>query len=260
MVENKVHYSCMGHQASLVASCIILMGYMGCFDDGCPGESCSVPSRLERAYGSLKLYCYLRKLQIRLRGFTLQNMHYGGAKAFPWLGCKGSDSMIVLKWVKFFAALKLQQHGWSKENEQTLQWILDGANAGISWGEGLFSHGLWLKRSCNRHLARAVQRFASCYCRLAKFCCQNEYSLYGMVPKLHALVHFRADLDDSIERNQVAALSPTCFDNSMSEDFIGKIAKQSRRISFRNVEHQLLLHYKTKLKFQINKFRKRHCL
>ena len=46
----------------------------------------------------------------------------------------------------------------------------------------------------------------------------------GWVPKLHALVHVRADLDDSTERNQVATLSPSCFDNSRSEDFVGKIA------------------------------------
>ena len=259
--RDSFHVFRLGVGRNFAAGCILLMCYMGCFDDAeSPGESLSVTSRLERAYGFLKLYCHFNKLQIRIRGFTLQNMHYGGQKTYPWLGCKGSDSIVVLKWIMFFAALQCQVNVLSREDQQVFTWMVDGAKAGIFWGQGLHSHGLWLKKNCNRDLARAVQRFASCYCRLADVCFKKGYNLFGMVPKLHAMVHFRADLDDCMERAQEATLSPACFDNSMSEDFIGRIAKQSRRISFKKIERELLFFYRTKTKLQIDKFKKQNRL
>ncbi|CAK9102206.1 unnamed protein product, partial [Durusdinium trenchii] len=101
-------YKLLGVARNYLASCILLMGSMGLFDEGVAGESCSVGARLERAYGSLRLFCQVQKLGLRLRGFTIQNFHQGPNQAFPYVGSKGSDTIIIMKWLLFFARLQLE--------------------------------------------------------------------------------------------------------------------------------------------------------
>lgn len=177
--------------------------------------------------------------------------------AFPYLGCKGSDTIIILKWLQFLTGLYLQDEHWSLEERGALKWMLRGAKAGLAFSQGVHGHGIWLQPSCVSFLRQACQRFGNAYSHLASHCVQKGYSLFGMMPKLHACMHFRSDFDDSIQQQRLLTLNPAVFDNSMSEDFIGKIARQSRRISFRKVEKQILLSYQTKAHFEIARFKKR---
>jgi len=68
---------------------------------------------LARAFANLNLFCSANNMKIySIRGFTVANMH-AARNAFPWLGCKGADSITILKWIRFYAGLQLQQNGWS---------------------------------------------------------------------------------------------------------------------------------------------------
>ena len=53
-------------------------------------------------------------------------------------------------------------------------------------------------------------------------------------------------------------LCSTIHDNSMSEDFIGKVARQSRRVAFKNIVKTIINAYQVKAKIVIDKFQKRH--
>lgn len=221
-----------------------------------PGEGGSIPECLARAFATLKLFCLANKLNVYgIKNFTTQNMH-AGKNAFPWLGCKGSDSIVILKFLRFYAALILREDGWSAQEQQLLKWMIGGAEAGLSFSQGIHGHGIWLTRSCVLHLRRCVQRFGNFYACLANYSLQHRYSLYAMVPKLHAYLHFRADFDDFLHGGREVCLNPACFDNSMSEDFIGRVARQSRRISFKKIEWTILRSYQVKTKFVIDKFTK----
>ena len=126
-----------------------------------------MPTCLKRAFSNLKLYCMANGLQVAgIRNFTVQNMH-AARNAFPWVGCKGSDTIVILKWLSFYGSLQLQQEGWSPKNQQLLRWIVAGAKGGLSFGQGIHGHGIWLAPSCVSHLKRAVQKFGSAYAYLA---------------------------------------------------------------------------------------------
>ena len=163
----------------------------------------------------------------------------------------------MLKWLRFFVALVLQQDGWSRTDRKVLNWVISGAKDGLAFSQGIHGHGIWLAQSCVVFLRKTLQSFGASYALLANHCLNCGYSLYGMVPKLHAHLHFRADFDDSLAGGWPHTLNPAVFDNSMSEDFIGKVARLSRRISFKNIERTILHSYQVKVKFEIDKFKKR---
>ena len=220
----------------------------------------SMTTCLKRAFAHLKLFCFSNSFQVYgIRNFTVQNLH-AVRNAFPYVGCKGADTVVILKWLVFFASLQLQQQGWSAENKQLLSWIITGAKGGLSFGQGIHGHGIWLAPSCQRHLQRAVQKFGNAYAHLAHYSLRKGYSLFGMVPKLHALMHFRTEFKEGLQEKRKYKLNPACFDNSMSEDFIGRISRQSRRIPARKMEWTILRSYKVKAKFVIQKFCKQHRL
>ena len=187
----------------------------------------------------------------------MANLH-ATKNSFPFVGCKGSDTVVLLKWLDFLTGLHLGDPSWSDGDRQTLQWIQDGCRAGLRFSQGIHGHGIWLKQNCVSYLRRAVQEFGNNYARLAQMSLTRGWSLFGMTPKIHALMHFRSDFDDSIRSGRPFTLNPAVYDNSMSEDFIGRIARQSRRISFRNVERTILKSYQIKAFFVINAFRKEH--
>ena len=89
-----------------------LTGSMGCSLNGVsplatdPGfledTDNQMPTCLKRAFSNLKLFCLANGLQVSgIRNFTVQNMH-AARNAFPWVGCKGSDTIVILKWLCFF--------------------------------------------------------------------------------------------------------------------------------------------------------------
>lgn len=213
---------------------------------------------LARAFANLKLWCMANSLQIfSIRGFTVANMH-ANRNAFPWLGCKGADSIVILKWLLFYANLELQQQGWSPNDRQVLRWISGGAQNGLAFSQGIHGHGIWLVSSCVGHFRKAVHQFGINYAHLAAHCMAKKYCLFGMVPKIHAYMHFRTEFDDALADGRRATLNPAVFDTSMCEDFVGRISRQSRRIAFRNVERSVLGSYQVKARLAIKSFLKQH--
>ena len=108
-----------------------------------------------------------------------------------------------------------------------------------------------------QHLRRSLMQFLRGYTRLAQFCLGRNMRLFGMVPKLHALSHFRRDLDEAILRSDPHVVNAALFDNSMAEDFIGQISRRSRRIGFKKhlFERHLLKSYLLKTKIAIRRFK-----
>lgn len=125
---------------------------------------------LERAFGNLKLFCMVDKLLVTgVRSFTVANMH-AAKNAYPFLGCKGSDTPVILKWLCFYVGLQLGDTSWPAEDRKALEWTLAGARAGLSFTQGIHGHGIWLSSSCARFLRNAVQSFGNCYAHLAEHC------------------------------------------------------------------------------------------
>lgn len=227
--RDPLHVFRLGIARNFIASAIISLCLDGHFD-GSPEDSHSIGERLSRAWGMFSLWMETQKLSVSgIRSFSKEKLHFPTMKSFPLVGCKGSDSITLLKWLVFVGGLK---------NEQL---IVKAARSGLSF-QAIHGHGLWLKPACRETVQSSVKSFLRSYAFLAKGAMEKGRTLYGMVPKAHAFHHIERDLEEAKHRSY--SINPATFDCSMSEDFVGHVARQSRRISYKNVVENTLLAYK----------------
>ena len=102
----------------------------------------------------------------------------------------------------------------------------------------------------------SCKKFCGAYAELAHLSYVQGRTLFAMVPKAHAFDHIGHSLVLSREAGCDVCVNPGLWDCSMSEDFIGHVARQSRRVSYKHVVENTLLMYKIKTKSVIKKIQK----
>ena len=84
---------------------------------------------------------------------------------------------------------------------------------------------------------------------------RSGYTLFAQLPKGHALAHIYMFLELSKRRGEQLALNPGTWDCSMSEDFVGAIARQSRRVCYRSVTFNTVHAYLVQARFVMKRFK-----
>ena len=193
-----------------------------------------------------------------LRSFSVAKMHAAKGNTFPWLSCKASDSIVLLKWLRFHMTVILTRD-LTEEAFKLSRWLHDAAEGGLAFSQGFHGHGLYFPSSCCLHLRSSIFQFQRAYFKLAQHCVIKRITLFGVTPKMHALSHFRRDLDIALRSGRRLVFNPGAFDVSASEDFIGRISRQSRRISFKRTSFQLRLLqvYLLKTRYVLSAWRKK---
>ena len=248
--KDPFHIFRLGIARNFIGSTIVLFCLEGVFDFD-DSDSLGIDARLGRAWSSFALWCDTHHVTPgAIRSFSKEKMHLPTMGSFPWCGGKGSDSILLLKWLRFLAVL----HGREHPEMAIFRLVLKACDGGLAF-QCIHAHGMWLMPTCRTKIIRAAKDFDQSYARLAYIAFTNQRQLYAMVPKLHALDHFPVQL--GLQEYDDYSLNPAVYDCSMSEDFIGKVSKQSRRVSFVNVVENTLLAYKVKTKFVIKRFKKK---
>ena len=233
-----------GVARNFIGSAIVQLCMDGHFDS--PGDSVDIVKRLARAWSCFELFLSARGGTVGgVRSFTRDKLHLADSRSFPWLACKGSDTIPLLEFVQFYATLK----------GETL--LAAGAAAGLAT-QGIHRHGIWVPATCAKNLHKHVQDFLYAYARLAQRALNQQRTLFAMVPKIHALDHWRYDLQRGSQRR--FCVNPALWDCSASEDFIGQVSRQSRRSSSRSLIENTLLAYKVRACLTIRLFKKKRGL
>ena len=76
----------------------------------------------------------------------------------------------------------------------TLDMMLLGVQAGLAFTKDIHRHGLFMQKRCQFKLWKACSSFLRAYAVLAEKSLQDGQSLFGLVPKFHAMAHFKADV------------------------------------------------------------------
>lgn len=243
------HIFRLGICRNFIGSSILLLCFDKHFDS--PGDSCSIPNRLDRAWSNFFLWMNANNTSVAgIRSFSKEKLHYPQETSFPYVGCKGADSIVLLRWLAWFSSLQLRSHPASV----ALQKIREAATSGLLM-QGMHRHGIFLRPHCREQIARHIRKFLFAYAELAHLCFLQRRTLYAMVPKAHALAHIQHQLELSKHARHSVACNPALYDCSMAEDFIGKVARQSRRVSYRNIEENTILAYKIKTRLVIQRYK-----
>ena len=243
-----LHVFRLGIARNFIASCLILLCNEGYYDF--PGDSHAVPERLSRCWMSFTLWCEAeKKTPASMRSFSKEKLHYATTTSFPFIGCKGSDTVLLLKYLRWFAGLQIQ----IAQSTEVLQLIKLGCHQGLGF-QAIHGHRIWLPPHCRHEIYEFAKGFCHTYSRLAFIAMGRRLTLFGLVPKAHSLAHIYFDLERTWQNS--VSLNPAIWDTSSSEDFVGRVSKQSRRVGYRNIVGNTILAYRVKLKFVINRFKK----
>jgi hypothetical protein len=101
MKPDPFHVLKVGVLREFVGSLISVFCLLGYFDHR--GDLCNYPARLSRAYALFNWFCSGTGKKAAMRSFTKMNLNVAAiSRSFPWLNCKGSDTILVIKWLLFF--------------------------------------------------------------------------------------------------------------------------------------------------------------
>jgi len=103
----------------------------------------------------------------------------------------------------------------------------------------LYHHGVWIKANEAKMIAHQGIKFLQLYSDLARLAHARGIQKFPLQPKFHYVNHTWLSMLDHCEKSRWI-LNPLTFACQMQEDFIGRPARISRRVSPRAVSHRVL--------------------
>lgn len=240
------HLYKVGLGRDLAGSAVIVWCRLGFWDDPDPTscDSKNIDQRLERAHSSFKLFCLQAKKSPGLRSFTRTFFNASTQAHSPWSNSKGSDTMLLLHWLCWFAKLHIQMPTDASRNHQhMLKLFVHTAEASFDMFDIVYSHGLWLDRSCTKVLYLKVMQLLKGYQALATEALKLKVAAWGLKPKFHALHHVSFDLRSQLLHNCKICLNPVVWGNEQNEDTIGRVSRLSKLVSVRTITRRVLNRY-----------------
>ncbi|CAE7802398.1 unnamed protein product [Symbiodinium sp. CCMP2592] len=234
------------------ASCVTRLAQLGFWDFDSENELQNVPDRLSRAYGCYRLWCAANKKLPALKGFTRANMHYDTNSAFAWFNTKGSEVVILLQWLDFQVSLFLRDV--QVENHRAeLSAMKQLVRGGLDYIGIMHSHGIWLPQSCARVKLDSGLTFARGYAYMASRLTAAGASGFRLRPKLHYFMHMLTELQQQLDSREPFLLNAGLWLCESNEDFVGRVARVSRRVHPQTAAVRCLQRYLVKVRFLLER-------
>lgn len=226
----------LGVYRDFSASCIFLFMKWKYFGSG------DMRVLLVNAHSLFSLWCKTTQQTPALRSFSLALFNYENAGSYVWSNTKGSDTLLLCKWIGTIAAgFMLEETDGEKKN--VLSVILSASRLSAKWFDTIYTHGTFLNRQCASTLYETGQAFLQGYTWLADFCMTNQLCLFGIKPKCHFQKHALYEIYLQLQSGCTAILSPAVWDCSQNEDLIGRMCRLGRKIDTRVITQRSLEFY-----------------
>ena len=249
----------VGVGRDIAASGLVWLCRLGMFD--LEGEPKNVPSRLARCHSWFTLWCRAESKTPALRSFTKTFFNYPKQWSSPWANSKGSDTMLLLQFLKWFLSCRLDhvEEAWAA-HESMLRLLLRVVTHGIDMADIGYKHPLWMPRECATRLYCTIMVVVRGYKHLAKHFVDHRMAGFRIKPKLHALHHCAYEIRTALHTRAPKILNWVCFACEMNEDHIGHTARMSRKLATKTLGKRLMQRYFLKTKALIRRhFAKRKC-
>lgn len=240
-----------------IGGTVTLLMWMGYFN--LDGENNGRKLLFKRAHMQFKLWCLAMSEAPGLRSFSEGFFNLTSWSSFAWVNCKGSDSMLLIRWLQtqLVAFIGEARHA---NDVETLRLMREGCQYANDFMHHLYNHGLWLSRGCAREVASGMRRFVKVYNCLAHWAqARHSYTAYPKKSKLHMLTHTIHDMEvwlsNPANRRVPNVLIWSC---EMNEDVVGRVSRLSRRCSAKQGARRTLELYLIKCKAVCRRFRDGH--
>ena len=211
-----------------VGSSICYMVHCGLFGGG------NFETRLDNAHGACRLYTKTIGVSPALRSFSRNLLMYQNFSQYPWINCKGSDTMLCLRWLCVQCVAFDNDSHQNGADREYLRLIKATSEAAVAIFSLLNSHGLFLERKCLVTLYAEITRYINGFMVLANKTLNNPaFNLWGIKPKIHLLKHMALEVHQLLQTGADYGLSFNSQNCEVNEDYIGRVCRLSRRIDSR---------------------------
>ena len=243
-----------------IASSIIALMEM----DAWPGDLNSMDILFDRAYQDFNFFVkheFPGRQVAHIKKFTRAMFHFPRDQTFPYARWKGADIMLAHRWLcqvlVVGAVLDVNQGRvgpgllWSQRSASELAFFEEihrGATTALEFWQILRKNGIWLRPESAKRMAEVCYQFCQSYTKLARMSIQANRCRFQMQPSLHYYAHYYVRLWREVETGCKWVASPALENCEADEDFIGRVARVSRRVHnnsvpSRTVERSLIKYF-----------------
>ena len=218
---------------------IVLIARLGYYDWS-PNESQELKQRLNRAWKHFALWRITDKHSVGTKYFSPALFNIKKLSDFAWANSKGSDTMVFLRYIKWYAGLILATKTVPPDHRRLLVLLSKAITHAQDALHIMYTHGLWLQRACGQSLHLHLMSLLSAYQHLAAQSFKMKLTFFGLKPKFHGIHHLAWDLKQSLLTTAPLVLNPLAWGNEMNEDTIGKICSLTLKVSVRTLTHRVI--------------------
>ena len=217
----------------------------------------AIPQQLLTAHGHFTLWLRATKNSAALRSFSTALFNYKNAGSYVWANVKGSDVILLCKWIATASSgFLLEEQDVTRR--EVLQVIQSSARLSTTFFDLTYKHGIFLTRPCGAHLYETGQAFLQGFSFLAQYSMNAGLCLFGLKPKMHFQKHLLLEIYDQLQQGCASIVNPVIFDCSQNEDLIGKICKLGRQTDSRLLTQRVLEFYLIKAAILLRRHRRVH--
>ena len=241
------HVFKVGIGRDIAGSSLVWFCKLGMFDFD--DASQALPARLVRCHSWFRLFCRAKKKSAGLRSFTKSYFNAPTSASSPWTNSKGSDTMLLLKFIEWQLALHLRDvPDYLKPHQQMLELLKTVVTNSLEMCDVGYKHPLWIPRTCAQRQYCNIMTVVRGYKRLAKYFTDIGVAGFRLKPKLHALHHLAYSMKIVLEKPSPKLINWVAFACEMNEDHIGHTARMSRRLATKTLGLRLMQRYFLKTK------------
>ena len=205
--------------------------------------------RLELALGPLniefKQFLREEKEKVNFSCLTFEMLGYASSKSFPkghW--SKNMDTAVVSKFIEHACAT----HVFAFPDDPCIPLIIDACAAIHQFMTVVFSGSFYLTETEAWQMCSSGHAFLVNYVKLATLSFKLGLCLFALKPVMHMFAHILHTAMLQYDLCPTGVINPVAESTFMSEDFIGRIARISRRVSAKQHGLKIMFRYMVSVK------------
>lgn len=186
-----------------------------------------------------------KKEKVHFRMFSFQLLGYVGSRSYPkghW--SKNLDTAVVGKFIEHCCA----EHAFEYMQDPCIPLIIEASGAIHQFMHIVFTASFFLTEEEAWQMIAAGHAFLLNYAKLAQEAYNMKLCLFAMKPVVHMLAHIVHTALQQFRLCSTAVINPISESTFMSEDFIGRVARISRRVSAKKHGPKIMFRYMVSVK------------